>query len=395
MFRYNIQSHVANYIQEMLRSTYIPVVPTINPYFDSEIKTTIKLQDGFSYIEGEHLYSGSTIKKKWEFGQNVPNITANYISTQNYYSTEVHEWLGNYLRSYRDYYGIDLMNFYNCYSGRQISNVGLPVKPRKSSANTTSWWEGAYQDNTKVTCFPIRVGASYNIKIYNTLSGPVKLQPLFFNRGKLLTIQSQKPPQHNFLAQCIDIGYTNLCTYKATIANLVDSELLTEDSTLRLKLIQNQRYLYLFLQVPTTEELQISVIESTGYPKALYSTLLDLPEKIKYNVPFSDKLLEYLTGNVITSVDSIPQNIERVQRVISSEDFKTRFGDKFKDSYSKGVFDEDMRIFLYNTFNKYVDVYGNHIKDFLGYVDKDVEELLWDCAGKDLRKSLLEIGQKL
>lgn len=388
MFRYNIQSHVANYIQEMLRSTYIPMVPTINPYFDSEIKTTIKLQDGFSYIEGEHLYSGSTIKKKWEFGQNVPNITANYISTQNYYSTEVHEWLGNYLRSYRDYYGIDLMNFYNCYSGRQISNIGLPVKPRSSSKNTTSWWEGTYQENARVTCFPIRVGASYIIKIYNTLSGPIKIQPLFFNKGKILTIQSLgNPPEPNFLSPCKDVGYTNFCTYKATISNLMSST--SDNLILKSRLVQNQRYLYLFLQVPTTEELQISVIESTGYPKALYNTLLELPETIKYSVPFSDRLLEYLTGNVITSTDVIPQNIERVQRIISSDDFKARFGVKLEAPYSKGIYDENMRLFLYNIFNE------RHIKDFLGYVDKDVEELLWDCVGIDLKKVLLEIGQKV
>lgn len=418
MFKYNSTSHTATYIQEILHQNYVPLVPSINMSNKELIEDSSPNID--SYIYHQHIYNKKSLQGKWEFGERVPNITANYISRQSYYSTEVHEQLGNYLRAYRDYYGIDLMNFYNCYSGRLISNFGLPITARTNVNNVTTWWQGPVKADTKVTCFPIKVGASYKIKIYNAVRGSVDVQPLFFNNGKLLKISAQPSYEVGyFLAPSKSLGITKEFTYQAGIDDLLVSSLCKEKCTCRVnnedetcqchekdqvcncticrlrdryraieQLLRKQKYLYLFLQVPTTEDLRISVIESTGYPTALHNTLLELDE-IDYNVPFSDRLLEYLTGNVITSVDPIPHNIEIIQQIISSEDFKNRFGEKFTGTYSKGIYDENMRLFLYHLFAYYEDANGNPLKDFLGYIDKDVEYLLWDCVSTNFKKILL------
>ena len=312
------------------------------------------------------------------------------------------------------------MNFYNCYSGRLISNFGLPITARTNVSNVTTWWQGPNKAETKVTCFPIRVGANYRVKIYNNVRGSIDVQPLFFNNGKLLKIASQQNYSiGHFLAPSKSLGITKEFTYQATVDDLLAPGLCGDNCTCRInnqdkvclcheenqtcscaicrvrdreiaiqQLLKKQRYLYLFLQVPTTEDLKISVIESSGYPTALYNSLLDLQD-IDYNVPFSDRLLEYLTGNVITSVDSIPHNIEVIQQIISSEDFRVKFGKRFTDTYSKGIYSENMRIFLYHIFADYKDASGQPIKDYLGYVDKDVEYLLWGCLSAEFKKKLL------
>ena len=421
MFKYNSTSHTASYIQEILHQNYVPLIPSINLSNEKLLKSQMKDID--SYLYHQHLYTKETLRRKWEFGERIPNITANYVSKQSYYSIEIHEQLGNYLRAYRDYYNIDLMNFYNCYSGRLISNFGLPITARKNINNVTVWWQGPVKAGTKVTCFPIKVGASYRIKIYNNIRGSVEVQPLFFNNGKLLKISAQ--PSYDvgyFLAPSRSKGIVKDFTYQADIEGLLTESLCnctckqTGESECKChdgysscncticgvrdrdiaiqQLLKKQKYLYLFLQVPTTEDLRVSVIESTGYPTALHNSLLELDD-IDYNVPFSDKLLEYLTGNVITSVDPIQHNIEVVQQIISSEDFEAKFGKRFTSTYSRGIYDENMRLFLYHIFANYKitneqSLEGQPLKDYLGYVDKDVEYLLWDCLSVEFKKKLLE-----
>ncbi len=60
-------------------------------------------------------------------GQDYNNLTDNYMSNVNYYSSDVHERLGEYLRFYRDYYNINLMSLYNCFSNRYIDKFSLPI----------------------------------------------------------------------------------------------------------------------------------------------------------------------------------------------------------------------------------------------------------------------------
>lgn len=383
MFKYNSISHTSTYIQEILHQNYIPLIPSINAGNEKQLSSQLNQLD--SYVYNQHIYNKGKLQRKWEFGECIPNITANYISKQDYYSTEIHEQLGNYLRAYRDYYGIDLMSFYNCYSGRLISNFGLPITARENINDITTWWQGSAKTGTKVTCFPIRFGARYKVKIYNTLKGSVDIQPLFFNSGKLLKIWMQLG--YNFLAPSRPVGITNEFTYSADADALLTDDAKADQEAVQW-ILNKQKYLYLFLQIPTTEDLRISVIESSGYPGALYNSLLDL-DAIDYSVPFSDRLLEYLTGNVITSADSIPHNIELVQQIISSEDFRIKFGKKFTNTYSKGIYDENMRLFLYHLFADYKNAIKQPIKDYLGYVDKDIEYLLWDCVGTEFKKKLL------
>ena len=89
----------------------------------------------------------------------------------------------------------------------------------------------------------------------------------------------------------------------------------------------------------------------------------------KESYPFSTRLLEYLTGNVITAWDENTDNIRRAQKVMKLNNNNIAF---------EGAWDETMR----RTFYDYMmngkpsgDTFTFDINhDTLGYVDKDVEK---------------------
>ena len=93
--------------------------------------------------------------------------------------------------------------------------------------------------------------------------------------------------------------------------------------------------------------------------------LLKLNTKESY--PFADRLVEYLLDNAITDQDTIPDNIKRVQKIMSENNI---------DNIIAGAWDNQIQHVLY----AFMYDENNDIKnqttvchDILGYVDKDVE----------------------
>lgn len=67
----------------------------LGPQIDTDLEFFEVLEP---YVEGEEYFG----------------ITSNYNSNTSSYDAETHEYLGNYLRMYRDLHNIDLMSYYNC-----------------------------------------------------------------------------------------------------------------------------------------------------------------------------------------------------------------------------------------------------------------------------------------
>lgn len=72
----------------------------------------------------------------------------------NAYDSYTHEYLGWYLRFFRDYKGIDLMPLYNCFSDNECANLEL-----------TDVDFNSYDDAFKIYSFPIMLGRQYTIAI--------------------------------------------------------------------------------------------------------------------------------------------------------------------------------------------------------------------------------------
>ena len=466
MFRYNESSQTCNFIQNLLRSKNVPMVPILRDpegLFDGK-----GIPEDFSYIHDGYFYLGKDQKEKYDFGKKYPNLTNNYIPTESYYSSELHEYLGEYLRAYRDTYKVDLMGLYNCFSNRLVSKVSLPMVVRadtssseeKKTTSFTTWYEFKDpNDNYKITCFPIKFNMEYKIKVYGAIKGNIVLQPIFYHKGdylKLSYIQNELGKPIVFKSETF--VYTNNLTYELNLNNIADKIAngyeKNEDTEFKKYLIDNEKYLYLFVQIPQSQNLQISVIEEAEYFQVTNNTLLNL-ENTTYNVPFSDRLLEFLTDNVITPYDPIKQNITRIQTILLSGDFKKKYYKELLNSplytpaeydpeseeskqnavikghYNKlkrfihltadektasdgedtqvppfniiiasnetyypipGEYDDTMRVILYSIFSNIKLEGGQNIPDFIGYVDKDVENLLMKCVvSKELKQKLREI----
>lgn len=85
--------------------------------------------------------------------------------------------------------------------------------------------------------------------------------------------------------------------------------------------------------------------------------------------PFADRLLEYLSGNVITDFDTHTDNIKRVQKVMELNENQIDY---------KGMWEDKMRNILYDYMmngKPTGEFFNSEIAhDVLGYVDKDVEK---------------------
>ncbi len=493
MFKYNESSQTCSFIQNLLRSKNVPMLPILRDpegLFSSKGTTNDSIiPKGFSYIHDGYFYLGQgdiegkpippLRKEKYIFGNKYPNMTNNYIPKESYYSSELHEYLGEYLRAYRDTYRVDLMGLYNCFSNRLISKVSLPMirRERDSSSEAdagqkttslfTTWYKfNEPNNNYKVTCFPIKFNMEYKIKIYGSINGNIIIQPIFYFNGDYLSLSPEGGnPEASKITKPIVFEpqtriYTNSMTYELNLKDTAGYILrdiqsagdLTERELTKY-LLENEKYLYLFIQVPQSQELQISVIEEAEYFQVVNNTLLNL--KVNYNVPFSDRLLEFLTENVITPYDSINQNITRIQTILLSSDFKKKYYKELidnplyvpiysrttegnnpyteaekQDAVIRGHYKklkrlinpsieekqnnegEDIQVPPFNIIvaskdEIYSPIPGEYddtmrvllyfiftnmgIPDFTGYVDKDVEDLLLRCVGDNLKVKLKEI----
>ena len=101
--------------------------------------------------------------------------------------------------------------------------------------------------------------------------------------------------------------------------------------------------------------------------------------------PYSDKLLGYLLDYFITLKSDSPEYIKYIQDILSHNEYqiKDSLGNVRKESpiqlgkgdyqnYIPGTFDYTTRDFIYNLF-RFKD-----IEDFTGYIDKDVEKLIFE-----------------
>lgn len=112
--------------------------------------------------------------------------------------------------------------------------------------------------------------------------------------------------------------------------------------------------------------------------------LLEFSTHTKYLL--ADRLVEYLSDNVITHIDEIVENIKRVQVLIAGYD-------KDFNSSQYGKWDIDINKWIY----KYISTHGNSgdltyrdiYKDVLCFIDKDIESVL-----VRIKKSIVENENK-
>ena len=389
------------YIQNLLYNYYLPNLRVLEAYRDDPEDKEIT---GYTFIpdDKERYIYKTTVRRHnesknslenfspekdeiihtFEPGKKYDNETSNFLSSSNTYTSEVHERLGDYLRFQRDYYNINLMSMYNCFSNVFIDQFSLPIKSTKTS--TVVKFTGSTRNQLfKIFSFPVKFGKKY--KIYcESPSAENSLQLGFYSNNKLININKD----------ALDSWINNLSIKNPRLSFAI--AYIFEVPNANKELRPFEKYLRAFVQVPISVNSSIVVIEADPY---IHDFCLN-PSLILKNYysqhAFADRLFEFLIGNVITPYDPIMQNIVRIQKLLSSSRFEQLYKRKL-ESYSFGQFDVQMHKFIYNTFRDLKVVYENNstprlIQDFTGYIDKDLEELIMQA--QESAQSLYDKGIK-
>ena len=312
---------------------------------------------------------------EYTWGNTYSKYTSRYLSTDSFYDINTHYKLGEYLRGYSESHRINLMPFYNCF-GNDFT-YGLRVQEGQV-INTKSV-------AMKCALIPMKLNKTYTIGLDST-SG-VYIAPVFFNAGAMITFgegeeakdltQSICKKQYNSISFLPSSSFNKPFTYKLNLSIMSETDLRMFKSY--------EQYLYMIVQVPSTNDSTIVVLEGDytnsgntnifsveGIEQLPYyqldqlmlSKLTLLQMNTKEQIPYSPRLIEYLLQNVITSNDDFWKDIYQVQQKLN-----------FPQVYSKmkGVWESETRYALYN---KQLKARRTKKFDINGYVDKDVEQML-------------------
>ena len=372
---------------------WIEILPDLSPG-TSIMAGRYKLINGYIEIapnvnfDVQVIYSYTNYKKAkytkisgYQFGQYYPKLTEKFISKYNYYDSDTHYYLGQYLKCIRDLYDLDLMPFYNCFSYKTIKGFHLNVEGVVKSKD----------DTVKLLAVPIRFNKPYTIAIDS--NSQVLLKSVFYNNLGIKKATKAFSIQES-LADYNISGETTISKSSTSFKHpfIYQISNLTDDDELNELYQRNEKYLYLIIQIANTNNSSLVVLEGdyTLYNQAsvdgndfhIVSSEGELTNKqantmflsklslLKINdnniYPFSNRLIEYLLHNVITDRDELGLDIGRIQYVVTN------------NTTTKGIWNNDIR---QNSFNRVIDNKNNEIYDTNGFIDKTSEKIL--CSGVD------------
>ena len=270
------------------------------------------------------------------------------------------------------------MPFYNCFNNTYIKDI---VLEENSSGNKIT--TKVLNPNTEYQeiAISVKLGESYTIAL--DFPGKIILQPIIYgNKGlasdselvqltKALEDKGEVIYNASFRRPYV---YNKLLNFNANEARVIDAG----------------RFLKLIIQLPKGFNSSIVVLEGDYTQNVKKWTELTLKDDEKdylsplgllqtptdRPVAFSDRLIEYLSGHVITSEDSISENIERIQQYASSSICGDKNGVQLPyGSYTKGIYNDTLRSFLFNLM-KNTKSNSKMKLDINGFVDKDTERIV-------------------
>ena len=385
-------------------------------YFCNVNKRNNSLElDSASWRQSADLYYSSD--------KTIHGLTRHLNSPGITYDTKTHEYLGDYLRFMRDYYHVNLMSLYNCFTDKIYNNVYFNFALNTKARVLFNSQAPEY----RLYAMPVKLFAEYTIAIdcyqgiemfcglYNTnLDMSEKAEDLAKRTYQRVNKTLFNQP---FLYNKLTAEYWSSQTDFDS-----DGSICTDKFT-RWDLTNREKDLKLFIKIPVSCRSSITILEGDfrGYNDKLYAPadhtwkynnnhcVLNFSTKDKIDInnyafkpisqlqllafntgesyPFADKLIEYLGGSAITSTDEIPDNIKRVQRVMRQNNHYFKIEGLWEDKIQNILYDYMINSgpIVVSEDGKLVDQHqGYHrrlghtskstLYDVLGYADKDVEK---------------------
>ena len=393
----------SKFIKDLIATTPLPTIDTLYKgkwivpgcYYITDcniVKANHITDDEAFQFDPDNFSSQLTIISPYKFDSSYPGLTSTYSSINDGYDSKTHYYLGNYLRCIRDLHDINLMPFYNCYNGEYVTDIFINTSTTTTKAvddsgnetEVTTINHNIIQSDPnvrgkKVISIPVKFGETYSIFI--DCSTQVEIMCGFYgNKGYISPTQTPavEIKTENKYASLRYTSFRDGFTYTTP-----KPEKSTHPYT---------RFFRMFIQLPLNTESSIVVLEG-DYTTKDTAAIDKFPTKARQNqtllsdlsltqiagtvsYAFSDRLIEYLTYNVITSEETITQNISRVQQYASSLiNAKLNHTEPFNMSLSTpDVWDTKLQTYLFNLAKE--SKYIQNKLDLTGYVDKDVEQVI-------------------
>lgn len=403
--RYN--SLFIGQLKELLHDFNLPRFQVVTsetiPY---EGRTYIKDNQVVKYVNGEYVYLYD-----YPYNKPIVNLTDNFTINSSYYDQYTHKYLGRYLRFMRDYHHIDLMGLYNCFNSEQPNLINHIAKweDEKGNQKTFSISVDKRDKNNDLSRYsyfivPVKFNQVYTIAMNASIN--YEIACILYN-DKFVSATTN---------DLVKESYRNVNNSVFTRPFIYDTHFKCAED-----LWKKEKDLTLILKLPKTIESSIVILEGdyvesanvvdgtlvtefcyndkekwrgdekNEYANKYYSklSLLEYDNQVSY--PFSDRLMEYLLGNVITNIDPITENIEKVQEKLYTNGINGYYG-VWDDSIRKRIYEKaiskDMTKGFNGTRGKYIKGYDEdeeHIRpkkfvdlynDLTFFVDKDVESLI-------------------
>ena len=406
---------ISKFIKCLLWDTYIPTVDIWKPgkqltkgftyvTFDKYI---VKAKKDFKLGLNSNVPKSGLDNEYFEYiapyveGEFYPGVTSNYESNSALYDPDTHYYLGNYLRMLRDLHDINLMPYYNCYSGTILDNIDIVVEDNKEKIIETK------NSLNKTYIVPVKFNQKYSIYVDSDI--PFKIRPAYYNNieiTSLIDVDSNEI-KSTVINKC---SFKNPYIFDTTI--LADSIGHNKPSTALLL----EDYLVLLVQLPKKSNNHLLVLEG-DYSNINIINILNGTDDVINKIPnsyigkrddnkldylsdndilnenlksvssltqcvgntdfaFSDRLIEYLLENVIVDKDKIKDNILRVQHNVSSKLAENKLGKLYTADYKKDIWDSNLRYYIFNLVTNKNSRFNSLFKDVNGFVDKDTEFIL-------------------
>lgn len=426
------QNYFKKYGEEL---NVIPTIVSNNNEYPKDMRYAAYIKDDIIQqyvIDSNGVGSWKRTNLHYHDNKEETNYTKKFQIKNNIYDSYTHEYLGQYLRFLRDYYDLNLMPLYNCFSNNLCSNLELnfsvysPSLLASRERNTLNE-SGIKEKNvifssddkqSKIYMIPVKLFKKYTIAIDS--ESPIELccgfyKSYFNNSIKLKDLPAltyMRLSQTSFNKPFIFEKLTEewLMTPRANLVNLLELSQYEDDLKLFIKIPQNNKSSITILEGDYTSYndrlltsngkiLQNKTItnfevgrqpeddlESRVFEPITNLQLLQLNTGISY--PFADRLVEYLTGNVIDKLDTIPDNIIRVQKILHNNN-SNGHGKEFIPII-EGLWDQRTQMYAYdymtNPANTQLNI--NNIHDIFGYIDKDSETSIHKTINKNVKVSI-------
>ena len=367
MIKYNDSNIYIGYIKQLLKNFNLP---NCRVYKDD-----ILIANDLFYLDDNKIYLCKDNKleevrdyKEEEF---ILNLTSNLKVSNLIYDSYTHKYLGKYLRFLKDYYKVDLMSMYNCFSFDAINY-------KVSLGNFNS--ESGYT----IYSVPVRFFEEYTIGI--DCATDVEFIVTFVGKDGLLEVDGKNYLENRTYSKKTNCQLNHPFVF-SKIKSDIDAyanyeEFLKKEENLRLLVkvpisckssivIVEGNYLNTFNLNYNDNTLANTIISDESLndnnfkPNYLSKLQLFSSENAKDNNLLADRLVEYLSKNTITSLSEY-YDIKKLQKLLIQ-------AGKL-DSAVYGAWDEKLRKVIY----RYVNNLGLNSEyfDILSFIDKDVETSL-------------------